>query len=203
MIEKNKKNLTKYSVLMSVGALLLMMIFTFASPGVENRAWAADQDRTASQKAFIEASEVLFHPRCINCHPSGDAPMITDNSQTHLFNVKRGAEGKGVGGMSCTLCHRDTNQPDGPPGVPNWHMPPKHMPMIFQGRTAGNLCRQLKDPKHNGGKTGTQIIDHLGSDPLVLWGWNPGKGRMSPKMDHKTFTAKMREWVNKGAYCPE
>ena len=202
MIEKNKKNRTKYSVLMSVGALLLM-IFTFASPGVGNRAWAADQDRIASQKAFIEASEVLFHPRCINCHPAGDAPMITDNSQPHRFNVKRGAEGKGVGGMSCTLCHRDANQPDGPPGVPNWHMPPEHMPMIFQSRTPGDLCRQLKDPKHNGGKTGTQIIDHLNSDPLVLWGWNPGKGRTSPKMDHKTFTAKMRDWVDKGAYCPE
>jgi len=201
MLEKVKIKKEKVQKVIAVGLFFLTALLCL-SADMPGRARAADQDRIASQKAFMEASEVLLHPRCINCHPAGNAPTIQDNSQPHRFNVKRGAEGKGAGGLTCTLCHRDTNQTDGPPGVPNWHMPPEHMPMTFQGRTPADLCRQLKDPKQNGGKTGAQIIDHL-SDPLVLWGWNPGKGRTSPKMDHQTFTAKMREWIDRGAYCPE
>jgi hypothetical protein len=82
-------------------------------------------------------------------------------------------------------------------------MPPENMPMVFQGRTAGELCRQLKDPKMNGGKTGGQIIEHIARDPLVLWAWNPGAGRTSPKMSHREFAAKMNEWLAKGGACPE
>jgi hypothetical protein len=168
-----------------------------------NRATADNQNSAGAQKAFAEAALVLFHPRCLNCHPSGDAPLIRDDSQPHLFDVKRGPEGKGIGAMNCTLCHRDVNQPGGPPGVANWHMPPENMPMVFQGRTPGELCRQLKDPKMNGGRTGEQIIEHISKDPLVMWGWNPGEGRTTPTMSHKDFSAKMNEWVKKGAVCPE
>jgi len=168
-----------------------------------NRAGADNQDTEGAKKAFAEAAVVLFHPRCMNCHPSGDAPLIRDDSQTHMFNVKRGPEGKGAGAMNCTLCHGETNKPGGAPGVANWHMPPENMPMVFQGLTPGELCRQLKDPKKNGGRTGEQVINHIDKDPLVLWGWNPGEGRTTPKMSHKEFSAKMNEWVKKGAACPE
>jgi len=168
-----------------------------------NRATADSQDIAGSQKAFAEAAEVLFHPRCQNCHPSGDAPTIRDDSQPHMFNVKRGPDGKGVGAMNCTLCHRDTNQSGGPPGVANWHMPSESMPMVFQGRTPGELCRQLKDPKMNGGKTGELIVEHIAKDPLVGWAWNPGEGRTTPKMSRTDFSAKMNEWVAKGAACPD
>jgi hypothetical protein len=168
-----------------------------------DKAPAAAADSAGAQKAFAEAAEVLFHPRCMNCHPSGDAPAIRDDSQPNMFNVKRGTEGKGVGAMNCTLCHGEANKPGGPPGVANWHMPSESMPMVIQGRTPGELCRQLKDPKLNGGKTGEQIIEHISKDSLVLWGWNPGEGRTIPKMSHKDFSAKMNEWVKKGAACPE
>jgi hypothetical protein len=160
-------------------------------------------DDAGARKAFLEASAVLFHPRCQNCHPAGDAPTTGDDKKPHLFNVKRGPEGKGIAPLNCTLCHRETNPTGGPPGVPNWHMPPENMPLVFQGRTPAELCRQLKDPKQNGGKTGTQIVEHISKDPLVQWGWNPGDGRTTPKMSHKEFAAKMNEWAAKGAACPE
>jgi mono/diheme cytochrome c family protein len=163
----------------------------------------ATADDAGAKKAFAEAAEVLFHPRCQNCHPAGDAPTVGNDRRPHLFNVKRGPEGKGIAPLNCTLCHRETNPPGGPPGVPNWHMPPENMPMVFQGRTPGELCRQLKDPKQNGGKTGDQVIEHIAKDPLVLWGWSPGGERTVPKMNHKDFAAKMNEWVKKGGACPE
>jgi len=164
---------------------------------------ASEQDSAASQKAFADAAQVFFHPRCLNCHPAGDAPLIKDDPQPHPFGVKRGTDGKGVAPLGCTLCHRDANQPGGPPGVPGWHMPPEHMPMVIQGRTPGELCRQLKDPQHNGGRTGEQVIGHIDKDPLVLWGWNPGQGRTVPKMGHEEFVTKMQEWVKKGCVCPD
>ena len=197
---KNHGQTKSLSLLIVAAGLVIVLAGLFSCL---NRATAGNQDAEGAKKAFAEAAEVLFHPRCLNCHPSGDAPLIRDDSQTHMFNVKRGPEGKGAGAMNCSLCHGETNKPGGAPGVANWHMPPENMPMVFQGLTPGQLCRQLKDPKQNGGRTGEQVIDHIDKDALVLWGWNPGEGRTTPKMSHKDFSAKMNEWVKKGASCPE
>lgn len=195
-----KRRVAKRTVTLLFAAAAAALLSCAAGQSVQS---LTARDDEGARKAFLEASAVLFHPRCVNCHPAGDAPLIRDDGQPHMFNVKRGPEGKGVGAMNCTLCHRDTNQPGGPPGVANWHMPPENMPMIFQGRTPGELCRQLKDPKHNGGKTMEQVNSHLDADPLVLWGWNPGEGRTVPKMSHKEFSAKMHEWIAKGGACPD
>ena len=188
-----------------------VFIFLFAAAAAGLLACAAGQavhsqtapDDAGARKAFLEASAVLFHPRCLNCHPAGDTPTIRDDMQPHQFNVKRGPEGKGIAPLNCTLCHGATNKPGGAPGVVNWHMPPENMPMAIQGRTPGEPCRQLKDPKQNGGRTLAQVNDHLDADPLVLWGWDPGEGRSVPKMSHREFSAKMHEWIAKGGACPE
>jgi hypothetical protein len=74
--------------------------------------------------------------------------------------------------------------------------------MIFQGRTPSQLCLQLKDPRQNGGLTAEQLIHHVGSDPLVLWGWNPGEGRSKPPLSHDEFVEKIKEWLGNGAACP-
>ncbi len=188
---------------------LYTLLLAFAAAGVLSCAAGRALDSTVapdeagSRKAFQDASAVFFHPRCQNCHPAGDAPTVGDDNKPHPFNVRRGPEGKGMTPLNCALCHRDTNPVGGPPGVPNWHMPPENMSMVFQGRTPGELCRQLKDLKQNGGRTGAQVNDHLAKDPLVLWGWNPGAGRTIPKMSHKEFAASMNEWLAKGAACPE
>ncbi len=88
-----------------------------------------------------------------------------------------------------------------PPGTPNWHLAPRVM--VFEGRSAGDLCRQMKDPKTNGGHLVEGAIEHLESDPLVLWGWSPGDGRSTPMLSHAEFLQKMQEWVRNGAACPE
>ena len=60
----------------------------------------------------------------------------------------------------------------------------------------------MKDPLRNGGKGLKDVIDHL-ETPLVFWAWSPGDGRTMPLLSHDDFVAKMREWVDKGAACPE
>src|SRR5688572_11603649 len=48
-----------------------------------------------SAQAFIKAYRVFMHPRCMNCHPVGDAPLQGDDSHIHAQNVTRGPDGKG------------------------------------------------------------------------------------------------------------
>ncbi len=159
----------------------------------------------AARAAFLAAAPVFTHPRCQNCHPAGDAPLQGDDSHAHAQNVKRGPDGKGKYGMKCSACHQLTNLPNAnmPPGAPNWHLPTPNMRMIFVGKTAGELCRQLKDPSQNGGKTIPRIVEHVTSDKLVLWGWNPGEGRTAPPLSHRQFAALINQWASNGAACPQ
>jgi cytochrome c5 len=164
-----------------------------------------DADAAAAKAAFERAYPVFVSPRCQNCHPVGDAPLQGDDSHVHAQYVKRGPDGHGVYGMTCHTCHQDANLPgtNMPPGNPKWGLPPPKMKMVFVGKTAGELCRQLKDPKQNGGRTVAQIITHVSSDDLVGWGWNPGDGRTLPPLSRPDFAAAMQEWANDGAACPE
>ncbi len=164
------------------------------------------QDKDAmARAAFAEAAKVLLHPRCMNCHPAQKAPLQFDDRLPHTQRVQRGPDGKGVHGMRCDACHQLTNQPGEhmPPGAPNWHLPLPQMPMVFEHKTPGQLCRQLKDPKQNGGKTLEQIFRHISSDPLVLWGWSPGEGRSIPPLSHAEFVSKLEAWIKNGAACPK
>jgi hypothetical protein len=163
------------------------------------------KDDAAAKAAFKEAYKVFLHPRCMNCHPSGDVPLQGDDSRPHTQNVQRGPDGKGKFALKCGNCHQEANLAgeNMPPGNPNWHLPPPEMKMVFQGKTVGELADQLKDPKRNGGKTLEQILHHVAEDKLVLAGWEPGDGRTKPPLSHAEFVAKMREWVEKGAASPE
>src|SRR5262249_55094047 len=147
----------------------------------------------------------LKHPRCLNCHAAGDYPRQGDDNHIHAQNVKRGPDGRGVYGQKCVACHQTSNVPGAnmPPGAPNWRLPPADTPMIWKGKTAAQICRQIKDPKQNGGRTIAQIIEHVTFDKLVLWGWDPGEGRTVPPMAHDEFALRMADWARHGAACPE
>ena len=119
----------------------------------------------------------------------------------HAMNITRvSAES----GLACTTCHREKNSSllHGPPGVHDWHMPPRETPMIFEGRTPAALCAQLKDRKTNGGKSIPDLVEHMDHDAIVLWGWSPGGTRTLPPMAHARLMEYVRAWANAGAPCP-
>ena len=168
--------------------------------------------------AFNAAYSVFTYPRCLNCHPAGNAPLQGDDSRPHFERVQRGADGNGVYALKCSNCHQAQNRSglNMPPGAPNvlangsldyttsrWRLPSAKTPMIFQGRTPAQLCLQLKDPKQNGGLTAEQLIHHVSSDALVLWGWNPGEGRSTPPLTHDEFVSKVKDWLDNGGSCPK
>jgi hypothetical protein len=161
-----------------------------------------DDPAERSRALFVEASRVLLHPRCINCHPAGDVPHRGMALALHDPPVARGPAGRGVPGNECTTCHQDRNQElTRVPGAPNWHLAP--IEMAWVGKTPAELCAQLKDPARNGGKTLAQIALHNARDELVAWGWQPGAGREPAPGTQQQFGALVTAWVDTGAHCPK
>lgn len=166
-------------------------------------AWRAPaQSVPEGEAAYLVVHRVLTSPRCQNCHPIGDAPLHGDVGVAHSMNVTRKSP---ESGMPCTTCHRAKNgtTPGSPPGVlPEWRMPSREHPLVFQGKTPHELCEQLKDPERNGGKSLPGLVEHVEHDTLVLWGWAPGPGRTVPPVSHQTFVKAMETWTKAGAPCP-
>jgi len=154
-----------------------------------------------SRALFLEASRVLLHPRCSNCHPSGDAPLQGMDMRPHDPPVTRGPEDRGVVGMECAACHQDRNLDHARvPGAPGWHVAP--LEMAWVGKTPRHICEQMKDPQRNGGKSLAQIVEHNAHDELVGWGWSPGHDREPAPGSQAEFGALIAAWVDTGAECP-
>ena len=194
------------------GRVLLVLVPAFAGAvTLSARQQAAAGARPAhyasggAGAAFLDVLKVLMHPRCMNCHPFGDAPLQGDDSHVHAQNVKRGEDGNGKYALKCANCHQDTNLAgeNMPPGNPMWHLPRKDLPLVFQGKSPRELADQLKDPKRNGNRTLGQLLEHVTRDKLVLWAWEPGEGRTRPPLSHDEFAKRFREWVEEGAASPE
>jgi hypothetical protein len=169
-------------------------------------AMGAPGDRAPAQteaglRAYADVYRVLLSPRCRNCHPAGQAPLQGDIGRPHAQNVSRRSF---TSGLKCTACHRLGNHPQAgaPPGAPNWHMPPAELPMVFEGRSPAELCRQLKDPTQTGGRHAADLVKHVEHDPFVLWAWKPGPRRTLPPLSHADFVSRVRTWVTSGAPCP-
>jgi len=195
----------KLIVVSFIASIAGLITLSFRSETVKTSHYATiAKDSAGSAKAFMGVYRVLMSSRCMNCHPSGDAPLQGDDSHIHTMNVKRGADGKGLYSVRCSNCHQAENTAGlhMPPGNPKWGLPPANMRMVFQGRTPRQLALQLLDPKQNGGRTKAMLIDHMANDALVGWAWHPGDGRALPPMSRPALVAQVRLWIEKGAYAP-
>jgi hypothetical protein len=173
------------------------------SLAVATGALAQTKERAESAAAFQAIVPALHHPRCMNCHSKGDFPRQGDDSHQHTMQARRGPGGKGANAVYCSSCHQNHNVAllHGPPGAPDWHLPPPETPMIWEGLPDRQLCELFKDPKQNGHRTVERLVEHM-LTPLVLWGWHPGEGRTPIPMPETEFLAKVKEWAAKGAVCP-
>jgi hypothetical protein len=151
---------------------------------------------------FAPIAGVLQSPRCINCHPVTQFPRQGDEHRRHDQLVWRGRDGHGHDALHCSACHQTENEAAGyVPGAPNWHLAP--LSMAWEGLSPGQICRSIKDPSHNGGRrTLDQVVEHMRSDPLVLWAWNPGADRSTPPLSHAQFVQALDTWVAADGPCP-
>lgn len=178
--------------------------FMLAQCQTSARAVADPEAMARSAAAWTTVYRVLQHPRCVNCHPAGDAPLVGEDSQPHPQGVQRGSDGMGRFAMTCPTCHQQQNTPGAhmPPGGPRWHLPPARTPLVFEGRSEQQLAQQLADPQQNGGMSPAELLQHVREAPLVLWGWDPGEGREPVPLPHDQFVAAFQAWVDGGCQVP-
>ncbi|WP_372833715.1 Isoquinoline 1-oxidoreductase subunit [Puniceibacterium confluentis] len=167
--------------------------------GVQNK-----EERSVA--VFQEMMKVIESPRCLNCHPRGDTPLQGDDMHPHMPPVQRGVADFGSPGMYCTTCHGSENVAystgDGSiPGHVPWQLAPVEMAWV--GKSAPEICAQLKDPARNGGRDLAEIHEHMAEDGLVGWGWTPGEGR-TPALGTQAILGELvQAWIDTGAMCPE
>jgi len=212
-MQKNKNNRLKN---IAIPATVLLLMVALTAFGINKKLLLTNdytkvpdnaekkKDSIASVKAFEKVYSVLMSPRCMNCHPKGDVPLQGEDSHIHTMQPKRGEDGKGLYAMKCANCHQPENTPGlhTPPGNPNWHLPPADMKMVFEGKTANELAKQLIDPNQNGHKDMKKLIEHA-DDGLVLAGWKPAQGLKLPPLSHKEFKKAWITWLETGAYAPK
>ena len=177
--------------------------------GSTSPARAAD-NRAESVKWFAKMETVMTHPRCANCHDGDDFPRQADDNHKHVNDVVRSALDRGAGGTGpgaganaapCFVCHMDTNTADGRmPGAPNWRLAPESMGWGFQH--GAELCKHLKDQDRNNGRDPAALLEHMKTDPVVLWAFDPGT-RTKPPLTKEQFIDAVSNWVTTGAYCPD
>jgi hypothetical protein len=153
-----------------------------------------------SRALFSEAAKVFTSPRCMNCHPAGDRPTQADDRHPHQPLITRD--------QSCLTCHTDNNYTlttdrasyESIPGHPRWGVAP--IEMAWQGKSIGEICRQIKDPDRNGGRTLALLHEHVAHDDLVAWGWKPGQGRQPAPGSQELLGQLIQAWIDSGAECP-
>jgi hypothetical protein len=171
-------------------------------------AFAGIADPQARSRAlFMEASKVIMNPRCMNCHPAGDRPSQGNDQHPHMPPVSRGDSGNGVPGNTCGGCHTERNftlsegaSYQSIPGHPRWGVAP--IEMAWEGKSAREICEQLKDRNRNGGRDLALLHEHLAKDDLVAWGWNPGVGRQPVPGTQARLGELVQAWIDTGAQCP-
>jgi hypothetical protein len=186
------------SVFCLVGVLLAVAVVS-SDPGWTQTAGTGEADSLA---AWDKIAGILSHPRCLNCHQL-DTPLQGDNRRVHIPRVVRGADNLGTGTMRCRNCHNEigNNEMAGVPGAPHWQLAPASM--RWEGLSTGDLCRMLKNRELNGDRTPDKLVEHMDTDKLVLWAWQPGGRREPIPIFHKEFVDLLKVWVSGGTACPQ
>jgi hypothetical protein len=175
----------------------LLLLLVLPSPMM------AQTTARSSVESFAEVAKVLTHPRCLNCHSGDDRPRQgdADGIRVHQMNVQRGPDGRGMTGQTCTTCHRETNSAAaGVPGAPDWHLAP--LSMGWPGLSTADLCATLKDTTRNGNRSPQALLEHMTTDPLVKWAWEPGGKRAPIPIPRSEFLELLEYWAQTGAECP-
>lgn len=194
-----------------VVTLLLVLGLRIGSSTAENAATAPSltthTDESRSIALFLDAARVIESPRCMNCHPATRSPTQGQDMHPHVPPLQAGMDGHGVAGLACSTCHQRANVATfgaaiaSIPGHPHWALAPASM--SWQGKTPAEICKQLKNPALNGGRTLAEIQEHVAKDSLVGWAWHPGAGRAPAPGTQEEFGKLIGDWIATGAACPE
>lgn len=165
--------------------------------------------------AWERIHAVVSHPRCANCHvDEGGIPMWTGPSHVtpgpHGMNIAGGESRMGVELLPCATCHVTSALPNlKPHAAPHagldWRLAPAEM--VWFGRTAEQICDQLRDPARNGGREAADLVEHITHDAeasgFIAWGFAPGGGREAAPGSLQAHLDDMAAWTAAGMPCPQ
>ncbi|MBX3594618.1 hypothetical protein [Sphingomonas sp.] len=185
-----------------------------AAPGLEVRRFGAI-GVAEGLKAWDSIHAVLSHPRCQSCHvDERGVPLWSGayfgGTRAHAMNVRGGKSRTGEETLPCATCHRVSNRPNRIPHAPphagiEWKLAPVEFTWV--GRTSAQICRQLRDPRRNGGRDGAGLIEHIVHDHdvngFIRWGFDPGPGREKPPGSLQSHLDDTGRWVAAGMPCPD
>lgn len=160
--------------------------------------------------AFDRIYEVASHPRCSNCHVGPDnRPMWSgpsyDRTRAHGMNVNAGESRIGAEYVTCSTCHalREDGANDAPHMAPQvsmtWQLPPVEAEWF--GRSAAEICAQLRDPERNGDRDYIALAGHLEHDLILHWAWSPGGGREPAPYSLQEHVNDVLTWGVAGYPC--
>lgn len=158
---------------------------------------------------FTPVAEAFLHPRCTNCHvgdsnlPGWDG-LGYGADAVHGMAVNAGDSRIGAEGLPCRTCHVTSLAANiTPHAAPHidapWQLPP--VALAWQGATAAELCRQLRDPARTEDRDIAEIADHVRTSAFVAWGFEPGAGRSAPKGSPQALARAILAWGAAGTPC--
>lgn len=161
--------------------------------------------------AFERIFDVASHPRCSNCHVGADhVPMWSGPSygvtRPHGMNINAGESRIGAETLPCSTCHaygdRLNDMPHAAPQVAMaWRLAPVEAEWF--GKSAVEICRQLRDPERNGQRDMLALAAHLDHDLILHWAWAPGGGREPAPYSLQQHVDDILIWGVAGMPCPE
>jgi hypothetical protein len=87
------------------------------------------------------------------------------------------------------------------PGHPRWALAP--LSMAWEGKSIGDICRQIKDKNRNGGRDLALMHEHVAKDDLVAYGWRPGAGRVPAPGTQEHAGELIQAWIDTARNVPE
>jgi hypothetical protein len=204
---------TRLSAVVSLLLILSVALFVFAAPARADQTLKSPSEFASisnqverSRAIFQEIGKLIENPRCMNCHPAGDHPLQGNDQHEHMPRVWRG--GTGHLATNCFGCHTERNftlhevaSYQSIPGNSRWDVAP--LSMAWEGKSLGEICRQLKDVSRNGGRDLALLQEHVAKDELVGWAWSPGEGRDPVPGSQELAGQLVEAWIESGAECPQ
>ncbi len=165
--------------------------------------------------AWERIYSVVSHPRCANCHTGeSNLPMWSGPSygqtRPHGMNINAGPSRLGVEFLMCSTCHITSSEPNthahaAPHAGHPWMLAP--VEFVWFERSSDEICEQMRDPARNGGRSGTDLVDHILHDAdihaFITWGFNPGGGREPVPGTMQEHLNDMVTWTAAQMPCPQ
>lgn len=202
-----------------IGRRLLWLAVAVAAPAMAEEAAvtidpppAGSVSRAAGLEAWGRIFQVVSHPRCSNCHVGASGiPMWNGlgygEDVPHGMHVAGGESRIGAEFVPCQTCHA-TNTGGGndvphaaPQVAATWMLAP--VEAEWQGKAAEEICRQLRDPDRNGGRSAEDLARHLGRDVILHWAWAPGGGRDPAPFTLQDHVNDILAWGAAGMPCAD